>query len=265
MLQVTVALPSGNKRKKLELEKSSKVGDLKRLVQNILGEHFLSLVTPEGHVLKYPGKSLEAAEVSDGDHLTAVVQQVRLASTAGAFALWSEGGDKIVTWGHKKVTSNCAAIQDTLGSVQLVQGTRLASPTSESRPTHPEFLAGAFAAILEDGSVVTWGSPDDGGDSSAVSDQLKNVQQVKGTNAAFAAILADGSVVTWGDPGSGGDSSEVKEKLHNVRQIGGTQHAFAAVLSDGSLVAWGDPMCGGEFKIRTRVIDMNAALSQMCG
>ena len=54
----------------------------------------------------------------------------------------------------------------------------------------------AFAAILEDGSVVTWGDADDGGDSSAVRDQLRSVQQIQATSQAFAAILADGSVVT---------------------------------------------------------------------
>ena len=31
---------------------------------------------------------------------------------------------------------------------------------------------GAFAAILLDGSVITWGDPDRGGDSSAVQDQF---------------------------------------------------------------------------------------------
>ena len=54
----------------------------------------------------------------------------------------------------------------------------------------------AFAAILEDGSVVTWGDADYGGDSSAVRDQLKGVQQIQATFRAFAAILEDGSVVT---------------------------------------------------------------------
>ena len=57
----------------------------------------------------------------------------------------------------------------------------------------------AFAAILGDGSVVTWGRAWFGGDSSAVRDQLKNVQQIQASDSAFAAILGDGSVVTWGD------------------------------------------------------------------
>ena len=56
-----------------------------------------------------------------------------------------------------------------------------------------------WGAILDDGSVVAWGSAFHGGDSSAVQDQLKNVQQIQASAGAFAAILDDGSVVTWGD------------------------------------------------------------------
>lgn len=70
----------------------------------------------------------------------------------------------------------------------------------------------AFAAILADGSVFTWGHPDRGGDRSAVRDQLRNVQLVQATAGAFAAILADGSVVTWGDPHTGGDSFAVRDQ-----------------------------------------------------
>ena len=77
----------------------------------------------------------------------------------------------------------------------------------------------AFAAILGHGSVVTWGSADDGGDSGSVRDQLKNVQQIQATRAAFAAILADGSVVTWGHAGFGSDSSAVQDQLNNVQRI----------------------------------------------
>eukprot|EP00435_Cladocopium_sp_Y103_P063372 s254_g25.t1 len=245
MIQVTVAPPSGNNRKKLELDKSSKVGDLKRLAQKTLGEAFLSLVTAEGHVLKDLTKSLEAAGVSDGDHLTAVVQQGKLAATAGAFALWSYGGDTIAIWGHHNFTRNCFADRNNLGSVQLVQGTR--SPAVCEDPPFPdEYQAGAFAAILEDGSVMTWGQPECGGNSSAVSGQLKNVQQVQATSAAFAAILSDGSVVTWGDDRHGSDSSAVQDQLRSVQKVGSTWGAFAGILSDGSVVTWGNPRSGGD-------------------
>ena len=69
----------------------------------------------------------------------------------------------------------------------------------------------AFAAILADGSVVTWGS--------TVQHQVTDVDQVQGTDTAFAAILADGSVVTWGNPDDGGESSEVQDQLKGVQQV----------------------------------------------
>ena len=49
-------------------------------------------------------------------------------------------------------------MQDQLRNVQQIQGND-----------------GAFAAILSDGSIVTWGGADEGGDSSAVQDRLKSV------------------------------------------------------------------------------------------
>ena len=67
----------------------------------------------------------------------------------------------------------------------------------------------AFAAIVADGSVVTWGNEDSSGDSMRVRDQLQNPQQIHATRSAFAAILPDGSGVTWGNPNWGGDSSRM--------------------------------------------------------
>ena len=91
--------------------------------------------------------------------------------------------------------------------------------------------AGAFAAILGDGSVVTWGNARyDGGDSSTVQDQLRNVQQVQASYSAFAAVLGDGSVVTWGNAEYGGDNSAVQDQLKNVQQVQASEGAFAAVL-----------------------------------
>ena len=91
-----------------------------------------------------------------------------------------------------------------------------------------------------DSAIVTWGGAEDGGDSSAVRDQLKGVQQIQATNHAFAAILADGSVVTWGSIFDGGDSSAVRDHLRGVQQIQATRNgAFAAILADGSVVTWG--------------------------
>ncbi|CAE7222139.1 unnamed protein product, partial [Symbiodinium pilosum] len=55
----------------------------------------------------------------------------------------------------------------------------------------------SFVALRRDGAAISWGSPTDGGDSSSVQDQLKNVVKVAGSATAFAAILANGEVVSW--------------------------------------------------------------------
>ena len=107
-------------------------------------------------------------------------------------------------------------------------------------------VSSAFAALLGDGSVVTWGSADYGGDSGAVQDQLRDVQQIQATNAAFAAILRDGSVVTWGRPDMGGDSGAVEDQLRDVQQIQASGGAFAAILGDGSVITWGGADYGGD-------------------
>ena len=94
-------------------------------------------------------------------------------------------------------------------------------------------------AILVDGSVVTWGSASSGGDSTAVQDQLRTVQEIQATASAFAAIRDDGSVVTWGAANAGGDSSAVQDRLKNVQQIQASDHAFSALLAERTVVTWG--------------------------
>jgi hypothetical protein len=56
----------------------------------------------------------------------------------------------------------------------------------------------AFAAVMKDRSVVTWGHTRWGGDSSLVQAELKQgVDTIHSTNYAFAAVMNDRSVVTW--------------------------------------------------------------------
>ncbi|CAE7299642.1 USP [Symbiodinium natans] len=104
----------------------------------------------------------------------------------------------------------------------------------------------AFAAIRANGTVVTWGCPDSGGDCSAVKNQLQNVQRIQATCGAFAAILENGSVVSWGHADLGGDSSDVQSELQGVCQIQAAHAAFAAIKVDGSVVTWGAPNYGGD-------------------
>lgn len=107
---------------------------------------------------------------------------------------------------------------------------------------------GAFAAMLGDGSVMTWGGAIFGGDSSAVAGQLSSgVSKIYTGGMSFAALKDDGSVVTWGDPDSGGDSSSVAGQLSSgVSDIYANWMGFAALKEDGSVVTWGQPGYGGD-------------------
>lgn len=106
----------------------------------------------------------------------------------------------------------------------------------------------AFAALKNDGSVVTWGDSGYGGDSSTITHKLSSgVNTIYSTPYAFAALKDDGSVVTWGDSRYGGDSSAITDKLSSaVNTIYSTNYAFAAVKNDGSVVTWGDDDTGGD-------------------
>ncbi|MFM6339725.1 MAG: hypothetical protein ACKPGP_03500, partial [Dolichospermum sp.] len=115
------------------------------------------------------------------------------------------------------------------------------APASPGRTRHEVRNSGAFAALKNDGSVVTWGSSSYGGNSSTVASRLTSgVIQIFSTESAFAALKSDGSVVTWGAYSYGGDSSRVTNQLASgVTQIFSTGTAFAALRSDGSVVTWG--------------------------
>ncbi len=105
----------------------------------------------------------------------------------------------------------------------------------------------AFASLRDNGSVLTWGDPAYGGDSTLVSALISaNVIQVYSNKTSFAALKSDGSVVTWGGATTGGDSSTVSTSLTSgVVRIFSSASAFAALKSDGSVVTWGDGVNGG--------------------
>ena len=201
MLAVNVSLPSG-KRKTLSLEQCATVGDLQVLAQKSFGQGFLRLVTEEGRMLTDLMETLPSA-IHDGEHLTAIAQQPKLAASCYAFAMWCCGGDRVVTWGDQNSGGDSSAVRGQLRNVQKIEAT-----------------SGAFAAILADGSVLTWGEQNTGGDSSAVQDQLRNVQLIHstrhfsgGSSGAFVAVLRDGSIVSWGDPQKGKVTSAVADQI----------------------------------------------------
>ena len=164
-------------------------------------------------------------------------------------AILSDGS--VVTWGEAGMGGDSSIVQDRLRwlTAQSSVATWCCGADSSKVQIKVEKLQAnnfAFAAIMSDGSLVSWGSVGLGGDSSKVQDQLQNVQEVQGTSEAFAAILADGSVVTWGNEFYGGDSRKVQHQLKSVQLIRSSKMAFAAVLADGSVITWGSADHGGD-------------------
>ena len=82
-----------------------------------------------------------------------------------------------------------------------------AGVTSEpGRSKHEWRNQRSFAAIMSDGSIVSWGSVSTDGD-----EEIKRFtesgpfQQIFSNRHAFAAVRHDGKLITWGNGGRGGE------------------------------------------------------------
>ena len=185
------------------------------------------------------------------------VKDIQASGSAFAAIL---GDGSVVTWGRRNAGGDSCKVSHLLKGVQQIQASHMAFAAVLADHSvvgwgHPwwggEVFRGvraeqlqatwsAFAA-LQAGYVTTWGDPDLGGDSRAVSAQLRDVRAIQASRGAFCALLGDQSVVTWGSVEHGGQGA-----ASQVSQVQATQKAFAALRLDGSVVAWGDPGYGGD-------------------
>jgi len=70
-----------------------------------------------------------------------------------------------------------------------------------------------------DGSVISWGDKERGGDSSSVQSELKNVKAIcAARNGAFAAIVGSGTVVSWGKKGANEKEEKEREERKEERK-----------------------------------------------
>jgi flagellin len=167
------------------------------------------------------------------------------------------GGAVSVTGTFRTIEALASAVNAAMGGKGTASVTQvaaaLANQATQQSGGHWDRSSGevrndyAFAALKADGSVVTWGSSNFGGNSSAVAAKLTGgVEAIYSTSRAFAALKVDGSVVTWGDSSYGGNSSAVAAQLTGgVQAIYSNQWAFAALKADGSVVTWGNTTYGG--------------------
>ncbi|MCX6964698.1 MAG: putative Ig domain-containing protein [Verrucomicrobia bacterium] len=195
----------------------------------------------DGSVVTWGNSEYGGNSTSVASKLSANVLSIN--SNYGAFAALKKDGS-VATWGELAAGGNSSLTSYIdgwveSGSVALALSSNVTSIYSGG---------GTFAALKQDGAVVTWGVIRAGGNSSAVSSQLSgNVTTIVSNGSAFAALRKDGSVVTWGDSEYGGNSTSVSNQLSgNVTKIYSNNHAFAALKKDGSVVSWGYLDFGGD-------------------
>ena len=159
----------------------------------------------------------------------------------GAFAVLKSDGT-VVTWGGN-------VLEDGIPSEYVLNSYNLLLPAKNVQVNLPEVRVtdiltngGAFVALRENGSVVSWGLRDSGADNAAMTAAIgtNRVQEVIPSLTAFAALKTDGSVVTWGDANYGGDSNDVSSQLESdVIEVIGSSSYFSALKNDGTTVTWG--------------------------
>lgn len=94
----------------------------------------------------------------------------------------------------------------------------------------------ACVVVFYDGTVKTWGSSIDGGDSGDA--DLTDVITATCGGSACVAIKADRTAVAWGNKLEGGDASDVDLTLVDKATCGDV--SCVAVKFDGTAVIWGD-------------------------
>ena len=154
---------------------------------------------------------------------------VQIYSNALSFAALKSDGT-VVTWGDGSNGGDSSSVQNKLNNVIHIY-------TNNYFNTSYISFFSSYAALKADGTVVTWGNNECGGDSSIVQSQLNNVIHIYSDGQSYVALKADGTVVTWGAAYL--DGSKVQSKLNNVIQILAGYGEWVALKADGTVVIWG--------------------------
>lgn len=144
----------------------------------------------------------------------------------------------------------------TAGNVDLAQSQRLDANLS-AVPVGKKAISlitnnSAFAALIDDGTVLVWGHPLYGGDQAQVNALgISNAVKIYSNQYSMAALLQDGTVKVWGEVSSGGSQTQVDalgfSSLNPVKEIVSNRtSAYAAILQDGTVKTWGDASRGGD-------------------
>ena len=151
---------------------------------------------------------------------------ISIYSNLEAFAALKSNGS-VVTWGNILLGGNSSVVVSSFlnGNQTIAQGASVASSLFGGVVAIYS-NKNAFAALKENGSVVTWGDASYGGNSTIT------VLSESGNSATYNSTITEVSSV------AGSLSS-------NITAIYSNERAFAALKKNGSVVTWGDIYCGG--------------------
>ncbi|VVE70212.1 hypothetical protein PAN31117_03593 [Pandoraea anapnoica] len=120
--------------------------------------------------------------------------------------------------------------------------------------------AGAFAGILNTGSLTAWGSANHGGTLSNAARLVRDAHTLSSTGNAFCVRRVGGELVTWGPSSHGG---ELPPGLENekFKSVMGNFMAFCALRENGRLAAWHNKDYGGELSEEAAAANNVASLA----
>ena len=157
----------------------------------------------------------------------------RIVATKSAFAALRDNGS-VVVWGNS-YQGGSPLIVDPYGheksqSIQQeLQSNIVAIYANDT----------AFAAVKDNGAVVTWGTSYQGGNSSSISSLLVNVEEIIPSYNGFTALRKDGMTVSWGEwLEAPYDPAPIHTNVKKV--LGNRVGAYAALKNDGSVASWGN-------------------------
>lgn len=224
-------------------------------IQSIVGnDDAFAALTITGEVITlgnevYGGDLTDTVYVNSqlASYLRSDVQSI-YANGKAFTALRSDG--TMVSWGNPKAGGGTTSIKELCPTLICPEGIFYNPALVNIKSVYGNKMA--FAARLNDYSLISWGNQFYGGYHRIKFRQFANVYANAG---AFVAVSHNGSLYAFGDPTTGGnltfDPAEAvsmnvtKSLLSGIDHVAATSAAFAVVANDGVVYAWGHNYYGG--------------------
>lgn len=169
----------------------------------------------------------------------------KIFATEGDFAALLSGGENdgnILSWGAFSTSDVFSGNSKLIKTVGSSIWNYIGWKSSHSSVKSVVANTTSFAAILDDGSVIAWGLPQDGGATPSFLLTTQKAVSITPCGASFTALFADGSIQSWGGWGGtafGGTTPSNLPYFHRVKSLTSDYNTYMAILDDGSLFSWG--------------------------